>query len=78
MSQLERSLSQHGIKVSGWLLPPSESPVEDPPNVDEPDAGGSPQDQTSSPELLPGKLPGTRAMRRVRALSQSLAAPEGS
>jgi len=25
-----------------------------------------------------GKLPGTRAMRRVRALSQSLAAPEGS
>ena len=59
MSQLERSLSQHGIKVSGWLLPPSESPVEDPPNVDEPDAGGSPQDQTSSPELLPGELGAT-------------------
>lgn len=56
MSQLERSLSQHGIKVSGWLLPPSESPVEDPPNVDETDAGIPPQDQASSPELLPGEL----------------------
>jgi len=56
MSGLERSLFQHGIEVSGWLLPPSEATEEEPPNADVLDAGSPPQEQASPSELLPGEL----------------------
>jgi len=56
MSQLERSLSQHGIKIAGWLSPHLGSAEEDPPEAGVPDAGSPPQEQTFSPELLPDPL----------------------
>ncbi len=56
MPDLKRSLLQHGIEISDWLLPPSEATEEDPPKVDVPDASSLPQEQTSHPELLPDPL----------------------
>jgi hypothetical protein len=56
MSELERSLSLHGIEISNWLLPPTEAAEEDPPNAGMPDTGCLPQEQASPSELLPGIL----------------------
>jgi len=56
MSGLERSLLQHGIEISGWLLHPSGRPEEDAPDADEPDTGDRLQDHISPPALLPNTL----------------------
>jgi hypothetical protein len=56
MSELERSLSLHGIEISNWLLPPTEAAEEDPPNAGMPDTGCLPQEQASLPDLLPDSL----------------------
>jgi len=56
MSDLKRSLSQHGIEISGWLLPPSVSPGDGLPESDVPDANGRLQVQVSPPALLPNTL----------------------
>ena len=56
MSDLEHSLPQDGAGVSDRLSPPLESPGEDPPKVDVPDAGILPQEQSLHPELLPEPL----------------------
>jgi len=56
MWELEHSLRQHGIEISDWLLHPSESAKEEPPNAGMPDAGCPPQEQASPPGLLPGEL----------------------
>jgi len=56
MSDLKRSLSQHGIEISGWLLPPSVSPGDGLPESDAPDANGRLQVQVSPPALLPNTL----------------------
>jgi len=56
MLGLERSLSRHGIEISGWLLHPSGRPEEDAPDADEPNAGDRLQDHISPPLLLPNAL----------------------
>jgi len=56
MSQLERSLSQHGIEISGWLLHPSGRTEEDAPDADEPNTGDRLRDHISPPDLLPNTL----------------------
>ena len=56
MSDLEHSLPQDGAGVSDRLSPPLESPGEDPPKVDVPDAGILPREQSLHPELLPEPL----------------------
>jgi len=64
MLGLERSLSRHGIEISGWLLHPSGRPEEDAPDAVrvsgtesfEPDAGDRLQDHISPPLLLPNAL----------------------
>ena len=56
MSDLKRSLSQHGIEISGWLLPPSVSLGDSLPESDVPDANGRLQVQVSPPALLPNTL----------------------
>ena len=50
MSNVERALSEHGIEIVGWLLPPSE---ESEPVVN---ADGRPEEQTPPPALLPNDL----------------------
>ncbi|MGY4631994.1 hypothetical protein, partial [Thermostichus sp. OS-CIW-29] len=59
MSELERSLFQHGIEMSGWLLPPLEATEEDPPEAGVPGTGNPLQAQVSFPELLPNTLGAT-------------------
>jgi len=64
MADLKRSLSQHGIEISDWLLPPSGHPEEDTPDAVrvsgtgsfEPDAGDRLQEQIRPPALLPNAL----------------------
>ena len=56
MSHLERSLSQHGIEISGWLLPPPGHPEEDTPDADALEDSDRPQAQIVPPALLPNTL----------------------
>jgi hypothetical protein len=70
MSELERSLSLHGIEISNWLLPPTEAAEEDPPNAGMPDAGCPPQEQASPPDLLPDSLGPT-----LRQYAEGIGAP---
>jgi len=59
MSELERSLFQHDIEMSGRLLPPLEATEEDPPEAGVPGTGNPLQAQVSFSELLPNTLGAT-------------------
>jgi len=56
MSHLEQSLSQHGIEISGWLLPPPGLSEEGTPDADALEDSDRPQDQIVPPALLPNTL----------------------